>query len=431
MSSTFPDVNKTPVISTDPTIINSRARSKFASGALIKTAFIGDSVMRNASVNEVNVLPNYGRAGNGFCGTLCGATGQMYQVKSGQTPGQNLYQIYTSQMDTVLNYGTCRPDVLFFAPSLNDIDVSPGDGVDYTSWGDSATKRATVRSWIEGVFDRAHAAGIAVITMDGWPSTTLGSDTNFKSNMQAMYDIMGDVARRKGALAHVSVLGSGKFSNNNGTWRTGYNPSGDGVHLTNFDARNIAVDVYNQLAQQLTMRPYYPMPLIDDGNGAGLLEMQIAKSSPGVPTGWTENNAHLTWASRVDDVYGTDYWNAISATSSSETIIYKNGVSCNAGDKILICIDTRSNTSLSSNTNVPYMWFRNNGSSQESQIMFAWGDDAFGATGRGWLYRHVFTAQEATLNLWTYIKGGAFTSNFQWRFKAINLSNIGIDAYAG
>lgn len=419
------------IVGSDSSVINSRVRSKFASGALIKTAFIGDSVMRNASVTEVNTLPHYGRAGNLFPGALCGATGQMYQVKSGQTPGQNLYQFYTTQMDTVLDYGNCKPDVLFFAPSLNDIDTSPGDGVDYTSWGDSATKRATVRSWIEGIFDRAHGAGIAVITMDGWPSTTLGSDTNFKSNMQAMYDIMGDVARRKGALAHVSVLGSGKFSNPDGTWRTGYNPSGDGVHLTSFDARNIAVDVYNQLTQQLTMKPYYPMPLIDDGNGTGLLAAQFANSTPGVASGWTQNDAALTWTSRVDDVYGTDYWNAITATSDSETIIYKNGVSCAAGDQILVCIDTRSNTSLSSNTNVPYIWFRNNGSAQESQIMFAWGDDAFGATGRGWLYRHVFTAQESTLNLWAYIKGGAFTSNFQWRFKAINLTNIGIDAYAG
>lgn len=410
--------------------INSKVRNKLASGALIKIAFIGDSVMRNASVYEVNVLPNYGRAGNLFPGALCGATGQMYQVKSGQTPGQNLYQIYTTQMDTVLDYGDCKPDIIFFAPSLNDIDTSPGDGVDYTVWGDSATKRATVRSWIEGVYDRAHAKGIAVISMDGWPSNSLPSDSNFRTNTQALYDIMADVARKKGALAHVSILGCGKFSNPDGSWRTGYNPSGDGVHLTNFDARNIAVEVFNQLSQQLTMKPYYPLPLVDDGAGDALYAAQLANSTPGVASGWTQNDAALTWTSRVDDIYGTDYWNAITATADSETIIYKNSVACTAGDRILICIDTRSNTSLSTNANVPYIWFRNNGSSQESQIMFAWGDDAFGATGRGWLYRHVFTAQEASMNLWAYIKGGAFTSNFQWRFKAINLTKIGIDPYS-
>lgn len=410
--------------STHPVAINQRVKAKFASGQLVRVAVVGDSVQRNSGVADINTLPSNGTTGAGWLGALCHASGQMYQVAGGQTPGENMYQIATTQMDDVLAFNDdAKPDVLFFLPSLNALGTI--DGYDLTSYGDEAEGREIVNGYIDTVFSKAYSNGIAVITADGWPNNTIATDSTKRTNFTALYNMMGEAAVRNQALTHLNLVGGSEYCTSTAAFlSTAW--SGDGVHLDGHGHRSFAIEAYRQMQEVIPMRPYYTIPGLDD-SGTSFMVASFTPTS-GTPSGWSQNDSALTWQNpEAGDSNGD--WNVVSATTDSETIIFNNSVTFPAGDYMLICVEAKSDIGSEEISNVPYFNVRLTNVTGTHNLYNIPATNQFGE--RGWMARHIWKVEDSnnSVGIWFYVKGGPWIADVKWRFRVYNLSDLGINPY--
>lgn len=413
--------NSNGIATNDAVYINETLRQRFNSGWFVRFSGIDDSKPRNAANSDVDGFPEEGLYGYdaNFYAYWASACGNMLQVNTGQTTGETIFD-YQDQLDQILA-DPVKPHFIFLGGSLNN----PGTvgGLDYTSWGDSATERTNIYNELASIIDQIHANGIGVIPILGWPNDTIATDANKRTNYVALTDIMRSLALRKKCFTTVDM---GVPALMDGTNYRDTSHDADGVHLTDAGARAFSLEAYNQVKAAVGIQPYYTPGFVDDSNAPYIVSTMPAGASV-VPSGWSANDANLTFGAAVSDEYAHEDWINITAGADVETILFKNGVTTNVanGDKLGMIAQVRGDGAAEVS-----FWF--GGGTNSHEIRDVTGVDRFNS--RGELVRHVWQFDDTnnSIDLRVYVQpatGSSWSGSLQFTYRVVNFTQMGLDPY--